>query len=190
MLSNDKQVVSQVDVDGTLHTWPTPLKIAPTSKENCSMPYRMPEESRCALCQSCSEDGARESMIVDTGVFSMTIISEQMRSGGSLLVVPRRHVTAFMDLTESEASEMMVLVRHAAANIEKALNPDGLHVWTDIGLAAGQSASHMCFEVVPRYESLEYHYVPRIHLPNSPWEQRFLLLKVLASIYHRDCRLV
>jgi diadenosine tetraphosphate (Ap4A) HIT family hydrolase len=72
-------------------------------------------------------------------------------SRGHVLVVPRRHVANFFDMTASEKAAVLTLLDRAKAHIETEYHPDGYNIGVNIGRAAGQSRMHVHVHLIPRY---------------------------------------
>ncbi len=72
-------------------------------------------------------------------------------SPGHALVVPRRHVADFFEMTPAEKASMLVLLDAAKMAIDKKHAPDGYNIGVNIGKAAGQSRMHVHVHLIPRY---------------------------------------
>ncbi len=72
-------------------------------------------------------------------------------SPGHLLVVPRRHVSGFFDMTWAEKTAVLALLDRAKAEIETGHAPDGYNIGVNIGPAGGQSRMHVHVHLIPRY---------------------------------------
>ena len=72
-------------------------------------------------------------------------------SKGHVLVIPRRHVADFFELTADEQSAMLDLLNEARRKIGDAHRPDGYNVGLNIGKAAGQNRMHVHLHLIPRY---------------------------------------
>jgi diadenosine tetraphosphate (Ap4A) HIT family hydrolase len=72
-------------------------------------------------------------------------------SPGHALVIPRRHVASFFDLTEDEVADMMALVRKVKLLVDARFRPDGYNIGINVGEAAGQSVFHVHMHLIPRY---------------------------------------
>ncbi|MDD3643748.1 MAG: HIT family protein [Candidatus Krumholzibacteria bacterium] len=68
---------------------------------------------------------------------------------GHTLVIPKRHVASFFDLTPEEAAACFELVRAVRARLEGEYSPGGYKIGINIGRAAGQSVMHAHIHVVP-----------------------------------------
>jgi diadenosine tetraphosphate (Ap4A) HIT family hydrolase len=72
-------------------------------------------------------------------------------SRGHVLVVPRRHVASFFDMTPAEKTCVLSLLDRAKAHIDKEFAPDGYNIGVNIGQAGGQSRMHVHVHLIPRY---------------------------------------
>ena len=73
-------------------------------------------------------------------------------SPGHTLVIPRRHVASFFDLTPEEINACMSLITEERKLLDKEFNPDGYNIGVNIGPTAGQSIFHVHIHVIPRYK--------------------------------------
>jgi diadenosine tetraphosphate (Ap4A) HIT family hydrolase len=70
---------------------------------------------------------------------------------GHVLVVPRRHVASFFDMTTVEKMRVIELLDRAKAHIEAEFHPDGYNIGVNVGRAGGQSRMHVHVHLIPRY---------------------------------------
>jgi diadenosine tetraphosphate (Ap4A) HIT family hydrolase len=70
---------------------------------------------------------------------------------GHVIVVPRRHVADFFDMTAAEQAAVLALLNEARRLIQAKHSPDGYNVGINIGRAAGQSRMHVHVHLIPRY---------------------------------------
>jgi len=70
---------------------------------------------------------------------------------GHVIVVPRRHVADFFDMTAEEQAAVLALLNEARGLIQTKHSPDGYNVGINIGKAAGQSRMHVHVHLIPRY---------------------------------------
>lgn len=73
------------------------------------------------------------------------------QSRGHVLVIPKRHVSDFFDMTHDEQRAVLELLReaHRLANAEH--SPDGFNIGVNVGKAGGQSRMHVHVHLIPRY---------------------------------------
>jgi diadenosine tetraphosphate (Ap4A) HIT family hydrolase len=69
---------------------------------------------------------------------------------GHTLVIPRTHVSDFLDLDPQLASSVMHGVVRVSRAIKEALQPDGMNLISSAGEAASQTVFHLHLHLVPR----------------------------------------
>lgn len=72
-------------------------------------------------------------------------------SRGHVLVVPKRHVADFFDMTKDEQAAVLELLGEARRQLQVTLSPDGYNIGVNIGAAGGQSRMHVHVHLIPRY---------------------------------------
>ena len=72
-------------------------------------------------------------------------------SRGHVLVIPKRHVAGFFEMTAEEQGAVLALLNQSKAKIEAEHAPDGYNIGVNIGKAAGQSRMHVHVHLIPRY---------------------------------------
>jgi diadenosine tetraphosphate (Ap4A) HIT family hydrolase len=72
-------------------------------------------------------------------------------SPGHTLIIPKRHVVSFFDVTGDERKAMLALLDSAKLGLDAAFHPDGYNVGINDGEAAGQTVPHLHLHLIPRY---------------------------------------
>ena len=72
-------------------------------------------------------------------------------SRGHVLVVPKRHVADFFDMSKDEQVAVLELLGEAQRHIQLTFSPDGYNIGVNIGAAGGQSRMHVHVHLIPRY---------------------------------------
>jgi diadenosine tetraphosphate (Ap4A) HIT family hydrolase len=72
-------------------------------------------------------------------------------SRGHVLVVPKRHVASFFDMTAEEQAAVLELLREIQPSIQKQHSPDGYNIGVNVGKAGGQARMHVHLHLIPRY---------------------------------------
>ena len=72
-------------------------------------------------------------------------------SPGHALLVPRRHVADWSELSADERLELTSGIEVARSSVRKLYKPDGFNVGMNLGEAAGQTVAHLHLHVIPRY---------------------------------------
>jgi len=73
-------------------------------------------------------------------------------SRGHVIVVPKRHVADFFEMSEAEQVALLDLLRQARNLVQKKFSPDGFNIGANVGKAAGQNRMHVHFHLIPRYK--------------------------------------
>lgn len=70
---------------------------------------------------------------------------------GHSLVIPRRHVASFFELTAEERLAILELLDRAKESLDRQYRPDGYNIGINDGAAAGQTVMHLHVHLIPRY---------------------------------------
>lgn len=70
---------------------------------------------------------------------------------GHSLVIPKRHVASFFDVTEVERHALLSLLDEARIMLNHQHAPDGFNIGINDGVAAGQTVLHLHIHLIPRY---------------------------------------
>jgi diadenosine tetraphosphate (Ap4A) HIT family hydrolase len=72
-------------------------------------------------------------------------------SPGHVIVVPRRHVADFFDMSAAEQGSVIALLNRVKRLIDEKHKPDGYNIGVNVGKAAGQARMHVHLHLIPRY---------------------------------------
>jgi diadenosine tetraphosphate (Ap4A) HIT family hydrolase len=72
-------------------------------------------------------------------------------SPGHTLIIPRRHVGSFFNITTDERSAMFSLLESAKHQLDEEFHPSGYNVGINDGADAGQTVPHLHIHLIPRY---------------------------------------
>ena len=70
---------------------------------------------------------------------------------GHTLIIPRRHVRSFFELTPEEHAAICELIVEAKHVLDLEHKPDGYNIGVNDGAAAGQTIMHLHVHLIPRY---------------------------------------
>jgi diadenosine tetraphosphate (Ap4A) HIT family hydrolase len=73
-------------------------------------------------------------------------------SPGHALIIPKRHVANYFDLTNHEREAMNVMLQYVKRKIDERFHPDGYNVGINVNEVAGQSVFHVHMHLIPRYK--------------------------------------
>ena len=72
-------------------------------------------------------------------------------SRGHVIVVPKRHVASFFDMSAEEQAAVLSLLNQAQQFVQDKHSPDGYNIGVNVGEAAGQARLHVHVHLIPRY---------------------------------------
>lgn len=72
-------------------------------------------------------------------------------SPGHTLIISRRHVGSFFELSDEERASMLSLLGQAKAEIQASHSPQGYNIGINDGPDAGQTVPHLHIHLIPRY---------------------------------------
>lgn len=73
-------------------------------------------------------------------------------SQGHTLIIPKRHVANYFDLTTNEQNALWLMVNRCKKILTKRYNPDGFNIGINVGETAGQTIFHVHIHLIPRYK--------------------------------------
>ena len=103
----------------------------------------MEQPLKCELCAPQS--------VLSENEFAYVRSDNHSLSRGHVLVVPKRHVADFFEMTPQEQVAVIELLRKAQQYVRAEHSPDGYNIGVNIGQAAGQSRMHVHVHLIPRY---------------------------------------
>ncbi|MCK9436227.1 MAG: HIT family protein [Synergistaceae bacterium] len=83
---------------------------------------------------------------------AMAILDSFPISPGHALVIPKRHVADYFELTAEEQNELWQLVNRCKMILQDRFHPDGFNIGINVGEMAGQSIFHVHIHLIPRYK--------------------------------------
>lgn len=72
-------------------------------------------------------------------------------SKGHVLIIPKRHVADYFDLTDKEIMAMQHMMKEIKERLDEEFSPDGYNVGINVNEAAGQTVFHVHMHLIPRY---------------------------------------
>lgn len=99
--------------------------------------------SECPFCQP------MESIALNNLAFA--IFDQYPVNEGHVLIIPKRHVADFFDLSNEEKQAILSLLDESRDLLVRKYSPDGFNVGINCGKAAGQTVFHVHVHLIPRY---------------------------------------
>ena len=151
------------------------------------MPFELPERDPCPFCENLAgravDDSGRSKRwaFVERQDSVAAFVNPFQMSHGALLVVPVRHAPTVLDLRQDEAEAMARLVRRVAHAVYDALDPAGMNIFQNNGVASGQTIPHYHVHVVPRYPGDQPELLLGHNAVLIPFEERVRLAESIAQ---------
>jgi histidine triad (HIT) family protein len=132
----------------------------------------------CLFCGIVAGDVPAQ--IVDSDEHTVAFMDINPATRGHALVVPRRHSTDLMDVSDDDLAYTMAAARRLARRMDETLEPGGFNILNSTRPAAWQTIFHYHLHVIPRYEDdpLKLPWIPG---PGDPDE-----IKAIADRIRRD----
>ena len=105
----------------------------------------MTEDNFCPFCT------LPASRIIDSNNVGVVVRDAYPVSPGHTLVIPRRHVSSFFGITETERTGLMDLVVRAQALLQREYAHAGYNIGINDGASAGQTVPHLHIHLIPRF---------------------------------------
>lgn len=101
-------------------------------------------------CPFCFPEAELE--LITESATAYAILDKYPVSKGHALIIPKRHVESYFDLTFREQSACTFMMNFVKELLQKKYNPDGFNVGVNIGISAGQTVHHAHVHLIPRYK--------------------------------------
>lgn len=92
------------------------------------------------------------SRIVEANELAVLILDGFPVSTGHSLIIPKRHVGSFFEITDIERAALFKLLDRAQELVSEQHQPDGFNIGINDGAAAGQTVPHLHIHLIPRYD--------------------------------------
>lgn len=100
--------------------------------------------TECVFC-----DKHPRSHVLETSNFFALYDGFPVREG-HLLLIPKRHIETFMELTEEEFHDLFQILQQADRFLRLNHGAEGYNIGINNGIVAGQTISHLHIHVIPR----------------------------------------
>ena len=107
-----------------------------------------PDESKVA-CPFCDRIAA--GAMIAGNESAAALLDGYPLNPGHCLVVPRRHVADFFELSPSEQADIWSLVSELKVRLDAERAPAGYNVGINVGAVAGQTVWHAHVHLIPRH---------------------------------------
>ena len=101
-----------------------------------------------SICPFCTLPAER---IIHTSQHGLIVRDGYPISLGHTLVIPRRHIDSFFNLTADEKLDLLGLLEIGKAGVDAEFKPDSYNIGVNDGPTAGQTVPHLHIHLIPRY---------------------------------------
>lgn len=124
------------------------------SNENCEIyeykHFNQIKRKENIDCPFCNPDSERE-LLLETAT-AYAIMDKFPVSKGHTLIIPKKHVPDYFQLTFKEQSACWFMLNNAKDILAERFQPDGFNVGININETAGQTIPHVHIHLIPRYK--------------------------------------
>jgi diadenosine tetraphosphate (Ap4A) HIT family hydrolase len=112
-------------------------------------PYPQLDIDGSTDCPFCSP--STNSTLVTESAQAYALSDKYPVTDGHTLVLPKRHVNNYFELSEREQTACQIMVNRVQSRLQDKHAPDGFNVGLNVGTDAGQTVPHAHIHVIPRY---------------------------------------
>ena len=104
-------------------------------------------DTKCIFCEMSSSKA-----VLASNSYAFFVKDQFPISQGHSLIILKRHISSFFDLTEQEIQGLMSLLNVAKGLLEEEYSIDSYNIGINDGPAAGQTIPHLHIHLIPRYD--------------------------------------
>lgn len=101
-------------------------------------------------CPFCNPEAEVEMILESAQAFS--ILDKFPVNPGHALVIPKRHVSDYFELSFKEQSSCIFMLNEVKKVIAEKFYPEGYNIGINVGEVAGQTVDHVHIHLIPRFE--------------------------------------
>ncbi|MBU6384007.1 MAG: HIT family protein [Verrucomicrobia bacterium] len=139
------------------------------------------KQSGCAFCTA----NILERQTFYRGDKSLAILTHKPAVEGHVLIIPKRHVERFEELTPEEVAEMGETIKKVDAVVRRAFGTKGSVIVQKNGREAGQTVPHVHFHYLPASRGLALNFFLSPWLKPKDSEQLMRLRETLSAEFSK-----
>lgn len=107
----------------------------------------------CIFCAAIEDQvESDDSLVLYKGKYSYITLNLYPYNSGHLMIIPKRHLCEFTELSQDELAEMMMFAQKSMKALEIIMGPQGFNLGVNIGKAAGAGIhQHIHIHLLPRW---------------------------------------
>lgn len=131
--------------------WPQPRQVM-FRPERLNYVRKIVKPEGCVFCAAREAGVGAESLVIAIQGDAMLVMNKYPYNAGHLLILPKRHVGDFNELTPKEAADIFALQQKAVHALKDLYNPGGFNMGLNLGSVAGAGIpDHLHWHVIPRW---------------------------------------
>lgn len=107
--------------------------------------------SNCIFCKIANGEIPSKTLYEDDSF--RVILDISPASKGHAIILSKNHAANIYELSDEDASKIMIVAKKAATVLKNVLKCDGINILQNNGEAAGQTVFHLHVHLIPRYEN-------------------------------------
>lgn len=107
-------------------------------------------KAHCVFCEIQKNEFALR--IIAQNKFAIAMSDGFPLTNGHTLLIPKRHIQSFFEITETERSAIFTLLDIAKKKLDQEYSPDAYNIGINDGEYAGQTVQHLHIHLIPRYK--------------------------------------
>ena len=108
-------------------------------------------DSNCIFCKIANGEIPSKTLYEDDSF--RVILDISPASKGHAIILPKNHAANLYELSDEDASKIMLVAKKVATVLKDVLHCDGMNILQNNGEAAGQTVFHLHVHLIPRYEN-------------------------------------
>lgn len=110
------------------------------------------KENGCVFCNAYNTKNDKEKFVLYRSEHSFVIMNLYPYNAGHIMVVPNRHISSPILLTDKEQLDMFQMVNRSLDVIKNVMHPEGFNLGMNINRTAGAGIDdHIHIHIVPRW---------------------------------------
>ncbi len=109
--------------------------------------YQKNSPNKCIFCNP-----YKKLTFITESPLAYAILDGYPLSKGHALIIPKRHIANYFELSFSEQSACWLMVNKVKEILHQKYHPDGFNLGLNINQAAGQKMMHTNIHLIPRYQ--------------------------------------
>lgn len=106
----------------------------------------------CFLCELAKSSPSQKNLLLYSTTNSIVVMNKYPYNNGHIMVVPKKHVSSFENLSDNEYKDLSDLLKLSTKVINNVFNPQGCNIGMNLGKTAGAGLDdHIHYHIVPRW---------------------------------------